>query len=60
MAGILLAAECSHNKYGSVILIRTDLKVENVYERVHALATVQDGRKATTQNSSLHLLASRT
>ena len=29
-----LAAERRHNKYGSAILIRDDLKVENVYERV--------------------------
>ena len=29
-----LVAERPHNKYGSAILIRDDLKVENVYERV--------------------------
>ena len=29
-----LVAERPHNKYGSAILIREDLKVENVYERV--------------------------
>ena len=30
-----LLAERPHNKYGGAILIREDLKVENVYERVH-------------------------
>ena len=30
----LKAAERPHNKYGSTILIRDDLKVYNVYERV--------------------------
>ena len=29
-----LVAERPHNKYGTAILIRDDLKVENVYERV--------------------------
>ena len=34
IAGMSLLAECHHNKYGSVILIRDDLKVDNVYESV--------------------------
>ena len=34
LAGMSLAAECPHNKYGSAILIRDDLKVDNVCERV--------------------------
>ena len=34
VAGISLVAERPHNKYGSAILIRDDLKVDNVYERV--------------------------
>ena len=34
IAGMSLVAERPHNKYGSVILIRDDLKVDNVYERV--------------------------
>ena len=34
IAGMSLVAECPHNKYGSAILIRDDLKVDNVYERV--------------------------
>ena len=34
IAGMSLVAERPHNKYGSAILIREDLKVENVYERV--------------------------
>ena len=34
MAGMSLIAERPHNKYGSAILIRHDIKVENVYERV--------------------------
>ena len=29
-----LVVECPHNKYGGAILIRNDLKVDNVYERV--------------------------
>ena len=29
-----LVAERPHNKYGSAILIRDDVKVDNVYERV--------------------------
>ena len=32
-----LVAERPHNKYGSVILIRDDLKVDNVYERVQRI-----------------------
>ena len=34
IAGTSLVAERHHNKYGSAILIRDDLKVDNVYERV--------------------------
>ena len=34
IAGMLLVAERPHKKYGSAILIRDDLKVDNVYERV--------------------------
>ena len=34
IAGMSLVAERPHNKYGSAILIRVDIKVENVYERV--------------------------
>ena len=34
IAGMLIVAERSHNRYGSAILIRDDLKVDNVYERV--------------------------
>ena len=34
IAGISLVVERLHNKYVSVILIRDDLKVYNVYERV--------------------------
>ena len=34
IAGMSLVAERPHNKYGSAILIREDLKIENVYERV--------------------------
>ena len=34
MAGISLVAERPHKKYGSAILIRNDLKVHNIYERV--------------------------
>ena len=34
IAGISPVSERPHNKYGSAILIREDLKVENVYERV--------------------------
>ena len=34
IAGMSLVAERPHNKYGSAILIRDDLKVDNVYERV--------------------------
>ena len=34
VAGMSLVAERPHTKYGSDILIREDLKVENVYERV--------------------------
>ena len=34
IAGMSLVVERPHNKYGSAILIREDLKVENVYERV--------------------------
>ena len=34
IAGMSLGAERPHNKYGSAILIRDDLKVDNVYERV--------------------------
>ena len=33
IAGMPLVAERPHNKYGSAILIRDDLKVDNVYER---------------------------
>ena len=33
IAGMSLVAEHPHNKYGSAILIREDMKVENVYER---------------------------
>ena len=38
IAGMSLVAERPHNKYGSAILIREDLKVENVYERVQGTA----------------------
>ena len=34
IAGMSLVAERPHNKYGSAILIREDLKVENVYKTV--------------------------
>ena len=34
IAGMSLVAERPHNKYGSAILIREDVNVENVYERV--------------------------
>ena len=34
IAGMPLVVERPHNKYGSTILIRDDLKVKNVYERV--------------------------
>ena len=34
IAGMSLVAERPHNKYGSVILIREDLKIDNVDERV--------------------------
>ena len=34
IAGMSLVAERPHNKYGSAILIRHDLKVDNLYERV--------------------------
>ena len=34
IAGMSLVAERPHNNYDSAILIRDDLKVENVYERV--------------------------
>ena len=34
IAGMSLVAERPHNNYGSAILIRDDLKVNNVYERV--------------------------
>ena len=34
IAGMSLVAERPHNKYGSAILIRDDLKVDNVYERL--------------------------
>ena len=34
IAGMSLVAEHPHNKYGSAILIRDDLKVDNFYERV--------------------------
>ena len=34
IAGMLIVAERSHNKYCSVILIRDDLNVDNVYERI--------------------------
>ena len=32
IAGMSLVAERPHNKYGSAILIRDDLKVDDVYE----------------------------
>ena len=34
IAGMSLVAERPHNKYGSAILIRDNLKVDNIYERV--------------------------
>ena len=34
IAGMSLVAERPHNKYGSAILIRDALKVDNVYEKV--------------------------
>ena len=34
LAGMSLIAERPHSKYGSAILIRDDMKVDNVYERV--------------------------
>ena len=34
IAGMSLVAERPYNKYGSTMLIRDDLKVDNVYERV--------------------------
>ena len=37
IAGMSLVAERPHNKYGSAILTRDDLKVDNVYERVQGI-----------------------
>ena len=37
IAGMSLVAERLHNKYSSTILIRDDLKVDNVYERVQGI-----------------------
>ena len=37
IAGMSLMAERPHNKYGNAILIRDDLKDDNVYERVQEL-----------------------
>ena len=34
IAGMSLVVECPHNKYGSAILIRNDLKVKKIYERI--------------------------
>ena len=34
IAGMSLVVEHPHNKYGNAILIRNDLKVNNIYERV--------------------------
>ena len=34
IAGMSLVAERPHNNYGSDILIRDDLEIDNVYERV--------------------------
>ena len=34
IAGMSLVAERPHNKYGSAILIRDDLNIDTVYERV--------------------------
>ena len=40
IAGISLVAELPHKKCGSAILIRGDLKVENIYERVHGTVEI--------------------
>ena len=37
IAGMSLVVERPHNKYGSAILIRNDLKVNKIYERVQEL-----------------------
>ena len=47
IAGMSLVDERPHNKYGSAILIRDDLKVDNAYERVQGtvelITTVMSG-----------------
>ena len=40
IAGMSLVAERPHNKCGSAILIKEDLKVENVYERVQGTVVI--------------------
>ena len=37
---MLLVAERPHNRYGSAILIRDDLKVANFYERVQGIVEI--------------------
>ena len=40
IAGMLLVVERPHNKYGSAILIRNDLKVKKSYERVQGTVEI--------------------
>ena len=37
IAGMSLVVERPHNKYGSAILIRNDLKVKKIYERIQGI-----------------------
>ena len=40
IAGMSLVVERPHNKYGSAILIRNDLKVKKIYERVQGTVEI--------------------
>ena len=40
IAGMLRVVERPHNKYGSAILIRSDLRVKKIYERVHGTVEI--------------------
>ena len=40
IAGMSLVDERPHNKYGSAILIRNDLKVKKIYERLQGTAEI--------------------
>ena len=40
IAGMSLVVERPHNKYGSAFLIRNDLKVEKIYERVQGTVEI--------------------